>query len=318
MQVPWMRRLLPMALLVAGVLASSAPARAGRVSWLDDVVRQVVRDTRAESRAATKSTGRLFVRESEQSLEALADRSEDLARLARRVETPSEALLEARFARVVRSEESMVRGFRDLAPAEKRLVVEMGETAQALARRHPDRAEEMIRGLGVEGMSAVRVYGDDVAEVVLKEGPDSLNVLRKTGRQGWDVFTGTILPHKKKLAAAGVLALFLANPDQFVDTAGNLTQYAVEQFAKAGVQLANGVGAGAARGLENSVAQALNAYGLNSLVLRKLGMVLAGVVALGAVLVLLGLPLGWMLRPFTWPIRLVLGRLRSHTMSKTA
>ena len=33
-----------------------------------------------------------------------------------------------------------------LAPAEKRLVVEMGETAQRLARRYPGQAETMIRG----------------------------------------------------------------------------------------------------------------------------------------------------------------------------
>lgn len=303
------RRLALACLLAAGLLLPALPARADRLGWLDEVVQQVVRDARGEARSATKGTGKLFARESEQGLEALAKRSDDLARAARRAEEPSEALLNARFARVVKADEGMARTFRELAPAEKRLVVEMGETAQALARRHPDRAEELIRSLGVEGLSAVRVYGDDVAEVVAKEGPESLNVLRKAGRPGWKVYTGTILAHKQKLAAAGVLGLFLANPDQFIDTAGNLTEYAVEQLARAGVQIAGGVGSGAARGLENSIAATLDTYGLNSLVLRKLGMGAAALVALGAVMVLLGLPLGWMLRPVIWPLRLALGLL---------
>ncbi len=304
------RRGWPVALLLGFLLHPGPTALAGRLSWLDEVVQTVVRDARGEGRAAARSSGRLFLRESEEELQTLARRSDDMARLARRVEGPSEALLEARFARVVRQDEKLVKGFRDLAPAEKRLVVEMGETASSLARRHPERAEEMIRGLGVEGLTAVRVYGDDVAEVVLKEGPSSLNVLRKTGRAGWDVFTNVILPNKKKLAAAGVLAVFLANPDQFVDTAGNLTQYAVEQLGKAGVQLASGVGAGASKGLENSVAAILEEQGLNSLVLRKAGMALAAVVALGATMVLLGLPLRWALGPIVWPARLAIGLMR--------
>jgi hypothetical protein len=302
--------------MLGALLTQGLPAHAGRLSWLDEVVQQVVRDAKGEGRAASRSTGRLLVKETEEELSGLAKRSDDIARLARRAEQPSEALLETRFARVVRQDERLVRGFRDLAPAEKRLVVEMGETASALARRHPEQAEELIRGLGVEGLTAVRVYGDDVAEVIVKEGPSSLNVLRKTGRGGWNVFNNVVLPHKKKLAAAGVLALFLANPDQFVDTAGNLTQYAVEQFAKAGVQLAGGIGAGASRGLENSVAAMLEEHGLNSLVLRKLGMGLAALVALGATMVLLGLPLKWMLGPIAWPARMALSLMRPKAIAK--
>ena len=35
----------------------------------------------------------------------------------------------------------------------------MGEAAEELARRYPENADELIRSLGVEGMTAVRVYG---------------------------------------------------------------------------------------------------------------------------------------------------------------
>jgi hypothetical protein len=301
--------------LFVASLALPTPALAGKLSWMDEVVQQVVLEARAEGKVAARverstarGAGRLFVRETDQGLETLARRSDDLARTARRIDEPAEALLETRFARLIRAEPETARTFRSLAPAEKRLVVEMGETAQLLARRYPGQAETMIRRLGVEGMTAVRVYGDDVAEVIAKEGPESVNVLRKTGRGGWKFFTGTVLPHKKKLAAAGVLALFLANPDRFVDSAGRMTEYAVAQFSRAGIQLAGAIGGGATRGLESAVAQTLAAHGIDSVLARRAGMGLALVVIVLATMVLLGLPIGWILRPLSWPLRLLRAR----------
>ena len=176
-------------------------------------------------------------------------RSDDLARAGRRIEHPSEALLQSRFSRLLGHDPQALRSFAALEPAEKRLVVEMGEAARRLAERYPEQAETMVRKLGPEGLSAVRVFGDDVAEVVVKEGPESLNVLRKTGRGGWSFFTQQVLPHKKKLLAAGVLAAFLADPDRFVDYAGQATEFAVREFARAGITLAAAAGNGAARGL---------------------------------------------------------------------
>ena len=125
----------------------------------------------------------------------------------------------------MRQDPQALRTFTALAPAEKRLVVELGETAQLLARRYPAEAETMVRRLGPEGLTAVRVYGDDVAEVLAKEGTESIGVLRRSGRAGWSFFTSQVLPHKKKLLAAGVLAAFLANPEKFVDYAGRATEY---------------------------------------------------------------------------------------------
>jgi hypothetical protein len=170
-----------------------------------------------------------------------------------------------------------------------------------LARRYPGQAETMVRQLGVDGMTAVRAYGDDVAQVIVREGPESVNVLRKTGRAGWSFFTDKVLPNKGKLAAAGVLGLFLANPEKFVDTAGNVTQYAVEQFAKAGIQLAGAIGGGAAEGLGKAISDSL---GINAGLGRALGIAAAVLVAIVALMVLLGLPL----RALTWPFR-TLGRL---------
>ena len=303
--------------LAALALALVVPfsAFAGKVSWLDEVVQEVIVEARAGGKAvahgegtAARTAGRLFAREADEGLETLARRSDALARAAHRAESPSEALLQARFNRLIRPEPETARVFAALEPAEKRVVVEMGEAAQQLARRYPGQAETMVRKLGTEGLAAVRVYGDDVAEVVVKEGPEALGVLRKTGRGGWNFFTNQVLPNKKKLIAAGVLAAFLADPDKFVDTAGRATEYAVRQFARAGVDLVGAVSAGAARGMESSIGDALAAYGLDFAALRYLGMGLAGLFVLGSTLVLLGLPVRWMLRPFTWPFRAIFGR----------
>jgi hypothetical protein len=298
---------------VLAVLALPASARAGKLSWLDEVVQGIVLETKAGGRAAVRGgdelgvaargAGRLFIHEAEDGLVIATKRSEDLARIGRRVEQPSEALLQARFSRLLRHDPEAVRTFATLAPAEKRLVVEMGETAQRLARRYPDRAESMIRALGTEGLSAVRVFGDDVAETLVKEGPQGLGVLRKTGRGGWAFFTQQVLPHKKKLLAAGVLAAFLANPEKFVDDAGRVTEYAVREFARAGVQLAGAVGGGAAKGLGAAVAATFAHHGLDLAALRYLGMAAAGLVVVLATMVLLGLPIGWLFRPFGWLLR---------------
>lgn len=311
---------LPLLFALGLMLAWPVQARAGKLSWLDEVVQEVVREAEAGGKAVARGgdgatatlrgTGRLFAREADEGLEVLVKRSDDLARIGRKTETASEALIQKRFARLLPHDPDQARVFSALAPAERRLVVEMGETAQVLARRYPGQAEGMIRSLGTEGMSAVRVFGDDVAEVLIKEGPESLGVLRKTGRGGWAFFKTQVLPHKKKLIAAGVLSAFLADPDKFVDYAGRATEYAVREFSKAGVQLAGAVGGAAARGLEASVAEVLGRYGLNFAIARYLGMVLAALVVAGSLMVIVGMPVRWMLRPFTWPLRLVKGGLK--------
>ena len=224
-------------------------------------------------------------------------------------------MLESRFSRLLRQDPQTLRTFAALEPAEKRLVVELGETAQRLARRYPTEAEAMVRRLGPEGLTAVRVFGDDVAEVLVKEGPESLGVLRKAGRGGWSFFTQHVLPHKKKLAAAGVLAAFLADPEKFVDYAGQATEYAVRQFGKAGIQLVSAVGGGAVRGIEDTIGHALSSYGLNLPILRYLGMGLAGLVVVGSFLVIVGLPVRWMFRPVGWvfrPLGFVFRRIRGR------
>jgi hypothetical protein len=315
----WIRsaRLIPRALVVVpvlGMLVWPGIAGAGKLSWLDDVVQDVIVEAKTSGKRLVRGAdgastelrraGRLFLRsQADEGLERLVRQSDELARAGRRFEQPSEALLKARFSRLLKHDPQVLKTFEALAPAERRLVVEMGETAQILARRYPANAEAMVRRLGPEGLSAVRVFGDDVAEVLVKEGPESVSVLRKAGRGGWGFFTKEVLPHKKKLAAAGVLAVFMANPEKFVDYAGQATEFAAREFARAGIQLASAAGLGAARSLESSISESLAAYGLDYPILRWIGMGVAAIVAFGALLIVLGLPVRWMLRPFTLVLR---------------
>jgi hypothetical protein len=310
-------RWIATAALAALLLTAPGMAWAGKLSWLDDVVKEVVREAEAGGKAvargsdealqAGKSGGRLFVREAaDEGLDAVARRAEGLARAGTKaVEEPSEALLKARFSRLVSGSDEMTRTFAALAPAEKRLVVEMGETARRLALRYPGRAEPMIRELGTDGLAAVRVFGDDVAETLAKEGAGGLGVLRKTGRGGWRFFNDKVLPNKGKLAVAGVLGLYLADPDKFVDTAGRATRYAVEQFARAGVSLAGAVGDATVRGLGGSFGALLASWGIPVSVARVVGIGLAVLVVAASLMVLLGAPIRWMFRPFGWVMRLV-------------
>ena len=303
-----------MTLAVLLATTFSSRALAGKVGWLDEVVQQVLRESKAGGRSAARAegrtarvAGRLFAREADEGLETLTRRSDDLARMTRRLDEPVEAALESRFRRLVRPDSEMARTFSNLAPAEKRLVVEMSEAAGTLARRYPAQAETMVRRLGVEGLSAVRAYGDDVAEVIVKEGPEAVDVLRKSGRGGWRFFTESVLPHKKKLIAAGMFGLFLANPEKFVDSAGRATQYAVEQFAKAGVQLAGAASGGLIRGVDSAVGSLLAPLGLDRGPLRWILGGLAATAAILALMVLVGLPIRWAFRPLVAPIRWAFG-----------
>jgi len=311
--------------LALTLLGQPGVVHAGKLSWLDDLVQEVILEAKAGSKSLVRGgdgastqirgAGRLFLtHEADETLEQLVRHSDDLARTGRRIEQPTEALLQARFSRLLKQDPQTLRVFKELKPTEKRLVVELGETAQVLARRYPHEVETMVRKLGPEGLTAVRVFGDDVAEVLVKEGPESLGVLRKTGRGGWTFFTNQVLPHKKKLAAAGVLAAFMADPDKFVDYAGKATEFAVHEFAKAGIQIASAVGGGAARGIETSIGQTLAAYGLDYPVFRYLGMGLAGLTVVLSFLVVVGLPIRWMFRPFGWVIGRTFGR--GHVVRK--
>ncbi|MDX2038804.1 MAG: hypothetical protein SFX72_19310 [Isosphaeraceae bacterium] len=311
------RHLLGSLLGLAFAIVPALSASAGSLSWLDDVVKDVIRETESGAKIAarssdstTRTAARLFANEAEESLEGVARRYEAFGRAGKNGAAPSEALLESRFRKLLRPDSDAVKAFTALAPAEKRVVVEMGEVAQGLARKYPGEAEGLVRKLGAEGLAAVRVYGDDIAPVVAREGAESLQVLRKSGNAGWKFYTTHVLANKKKLAAAGVLALYMADPDRFVDTAGRITSYAVEQFAKAGIELASAVGGGVVNGLGESISTWLTGWGIDLESARYVGMALAGLTVVGATLVLLGMPIRSLFLPVVLIFRLARPRKR--------
>ena len=81
--------------------------RAGKLSWLDDVVHEVIVEAKAGgkglvrevggdgARAEVRRAGRLFLsHEADEGLEHLIRQSDELARAGRRIDRPAEALLE--------------------------------------------------------------------------------------------------------------------------------------------------------------------------------------------------------------------------------
>ena len=284
----------------------AAPARADvKTRVYDKMMELIVTEARASGREAPDAAGSVALRATNQSFEAMLRSYDELtaraaARGGRTLNTPSELVLEQRFRALSKGDAQLAEVFARLAPAEKKMLVELGETAGDLVRATPGNPAALVEALGPQGLAAVRAYGPDVAEVIVREGPESLNVLRKTGRPGWEFYTGTILAHRKKLAAAGVLSLYLANPEKFVDSVGRLTEYGARTLAEAGVAVAGAVATGAMAGLEGAIQERL---GLTDWVVRIIGLLAAVTATIMALLVLIGLPLRTALTPFLWPIQ---------------
>ena len=162
-------------------VARKAP-REGKLSWLDEVVQEVISESRAGTRgslAGDTAHDQKFVAQAAYSSGMMPTShssnwsagQKQLGRGGSRTETVAEGMLETRFSRLLKPDPQAVRTFASLEPAEKQLVVELGETAQQLARRYPQEAETMVRRLGPEGLTAIRVYGDDVAGVLVPKVP---------------------------------------------------------------------------------------------------------------------------------------------------
>jgi hypothetical protein len=302
--IPWRAWIL--AAFVTSALG--APAYAGKMTVLEGLVRAAMEEGRGELKAGTRIAAEArLMRGGEEIFENAARQHEMLLRAAGRFAELDEPALAKRITQLsVRADSETVRTLAQMSGAERRFVVEAAETAGSLTRKFPNEAVEMVERLGPEGLSYARVYGDSVAEVVLKEGPESLGVIRKGGRGAWTFFNETVLPNKGKLAAAGVLAAFLASPDKFVDMAGRATDYAVREFARAGVQLASEVPGSVANGIHEGVDRVLDRWGMNYAPLRW-----SAVVVLIATACVAGLRIiGWPIRTLAWPVTFALRRLR--------
>src|SRR5262249_37869223 len=122
-------------LALAVLLSLPAFVRAGKLSWLDGVVQEVILEAKAGSqlvargagheaaRVEVRGAGRLFLaHDADEGLEHLVRQSQEWARAGRQVERPAEALLQSRFSRLLKQDPQALRSFAALEPAEKRLV----------------------------------------------------------------------------------------------------------------------------------------------------------------------------------------------------
>ena len=97
--------------LILGLSLSTA--NAGSLSWLDDMILASVR--KADPKLSTAQTTRLFAKEAselgEDGLGVLARRSQEFSRTARRLDEPADALVEARFQKLVAGDPNFARDF---------------------------------------------------------------------------------------------------------------------------------------------------------------------------------------------------------------
>lgn len=168
-----------------------------------------------------------------------------------RINARTEAQLARRFDRLDNVDDNLRHLFNELPAPQRALVVELGEASQRVMRR--TNGEELIRQLDADGLRQVGTYGDTVIEGVEQLGPGFKDAVRKTGN-GALVFYGKYLkPHRGKLAAAGLVTAYLAAPEKFHDAAGKLTERAVEEFAKLGIETTGAVHRGLWRGVQSKL-----------------------------------------------------------------
>ena len=145
--------------------------------------------------------------------------------------------------------EDLVRNFNTLTLVQKITLVELAVVGQKIIKQHSD-GVNIIRKLGKDGLLQARVHGDDVIDAVKFMGPKYKDVIRKTGHGSVVFYKKYIKPYKKRLIGTGLLALYLANPEKFHDISGNLTQLAVSELVKVGIEVSSAVPRGIWYGLK--------------------------------------------------------------------
>ena len=287
------------------LITAGSPAQA-RVPALKLLEKLIKKNVRAEA----GDVGRIFSQQADDAAKLLARKSPQHA---------DEAKIFSRFRRLPGVDDSFNAEFRALPLAEQRFIVELGEGAQSVLRRYPQKGLNLLRHLDSDGLAQARTYGNFVVDgtawlhsdevfralratklapdqavaitktLGLKAAPHTLqpehlaplwkSVVRKTGNGAGRFWTTYVLPHKKKWLVGGLLVTYLAMPEKFHDGVGNLTQYAVKALSGLGVSAATG----AARGLVNGPIDAVKKHYAADPVGTTISLSLIGVLILLAV-----------------------------------
>jgi hypothetical protein len=140
--------------------------------------------------------------------------------------------------------------FKKLSGSERAALVELVSAGQRVARGHnPVDAVALIRKLDGDGLIQGRTYGDFVYLGVDKMGPEYKSVVAKMGEGAGVFFNKVINPHWEKWTAAGLAVAYLAAPEKFHDSLGQLTEYAVQKLTEAGIRTGESVTGGLAKAL---------------------------------------------------------------------
>ncbi len=130
----------------------------------------------------------------------------------------------------------------------------------------------LIRAGGADLLTAAGLYGDsfmdeamrfkailDAGGIAVPAGrraitfQDFVSTVVKYKDPAWDFIQTYIRPHWKMLAGSGLVAAFLLEPDLFIDTAGQLTKHALQEFSRLGIEVSAAVAEGTADGIRQGV-----------------------------------------------------------------
>lgn len=144
----------------------------------------------------------------------------------------------------------------NLSKENSTLLLRVFAGAKVLEKASPDRlmrARLLTEG-GGDLILAAETHGDDVAyaayRLLAAQDVGQLPVgsvqrfAEQTAKRGEGflrVWKTWVEPNWKQLAGAGLITAFLADPDLFIDAAGNLTAYATDSFTRLGIRVATEV-----------------------------------------------------------------------------
>lgn len=154
----------------------------------------------------------------------------------------------------------------------------LAEGGQHAAHVVPDIAARsaLLRRGGVETLAGVGMFGEDAAraavrlDAALQAGrvagargaravavSDFGRLLSRHGEGGWKFWNNYVTPHWGKWLAGGALTAYLLAPEEFMDTAGNLTEGGFEKLT----ELVGGATAAAIRGISSGAGSAATQVG---------------------------------------------------------
>lgn len=197
----------------------------------------------------------------------LTDKMDDAARATVRKAAMFQALEKA-----IPDNPALLKEIRTLDHASQEAAVVLTKGGQSIVRAMPDiagRGQLLKRG-GAEVVAAVGLHGDEAARAAMRldaaiQGgnlvipagkravtlEDFGRIMTETGESGWRFWQTYVQPHWKLWLGSGALALYLTDPEQFQDAAGQLSEAG---FRHLGLLMGE-VSAGAIRGISQGTAQ---------------------------------------------------------------